>query len=47
MEEPEIINHLNPMSLWDLHLLRSIEESGFINKLYDGKVPGPGTAIAQ
>jgi len=47
MEEPEIVNHLNPMSLWDLHLLRSIEESGFINKLYDGNIPGPGTVIAQ
>ncbi len=47
MEEPEIADRLNPMSLWDLHVLRSIEEGGFINKLYDGKVPGPGTAIAQ
>ncbi len=47
MEEPEIADRLNPMSLWDLHVLRSIDESGFINKLYDGKVPGPGTAIAQ
>jgi hypothetical protein len=47
MEEPEIVNHLNPTSLWDLHFLRSIEESGFIDRLYNGKVPGPGTVVAQ
>ncbi len=47
MEEPEIVNHLNPMSLWNLDVLRSIEESGFTDKLYDGKVPGPGTVIGQ
>jgi hypothetical protein len=47
MEEPEIGRHLNPTSLWDLHLLRSIEESGFIDQLYEGRVPGPGTVLAQ
>lgn len=45
MEEPEIAEKLNPMSLWDLHLLRSIEETGFIDDLYDGRVPGPGRVL--
>ncbi|HEX6510781.1 MAG TPA: hypothetical protein VF157_00660, partial [Chloroflexota bacterium] len=42
MEEPSISQKLNPMSLWDIHLLREIEESEFIDDLYGGKVPGPG-----
>lgn len=42
MEEPEIANKINPMSLWDVHMLRAIDESGFIDDLYGGKVPGPG-----
>lgn len=45
MEEPDIADKLNPMSLWDIHILRSIEESGFIDELYKGEVPGPGTVL--
>jgi len=45
MEEPAIAKGLNPMSLWDFHLLRSIEESGFIEELYGGHVPGPGAIL--
>lgn len=45
MEEPAIAKGLNPMSLWDFHLLRSIEESGFIEELYGGRVPGPGAIL--
>ncbi|HZU04790.1 MAG TPA: ABC transporter substrate-binding protein [Chloroflexota bacterium] len=43
MEEPALAEALQPLSLWDLHLLRAIEESGFIESLYEGHVPGPGT----
>lgn len=42
MEEPQIANKLNPMSLWNIDLLRDIEESEFIDDLYGGNVPGPG-----
>lgn len=42
MEEPEVAEQVNPMSLWDLHLLRTIEDSGFVRELYEGNVPGPG-----
>jgi ABC-type nitrate/sulfonate/bicarbonate transport system substrate-binding protein len=42
MEEPQIASKMNPMSLWDINLLREIEESEFIDDLYGGKVPGPG-----
>jgi hypothetical protein len=42
MEEPTIGEKLNPFSLWDIHLLREIEESEFIDDLYGGNVPGPG-----
>ena len=28
---------VNPMELWDLHTLRKIDDSGFIDKLYSGK----------
>ncbi len=45
MEEPAIADKLNPMSLWDVHLLRGIEESGWIDELYAGQVPGPGRAL--
>jgi ABC-type nitrate/sulfonate/bicarbonate transport system substrate-binding protein len=45
MEEPEISRALNPMSLWDFHFLRSIEESGFVQELYGGRVPGPGSVL--
>jgi ABC-type nitrate/sulfonate/bicarbonate transport system substrate-binding protein len=45
MEEPAIADKLNPMSLWDIHLLRKIEESGFLDELYGGEVPGPGKAL--
>jgi ABC-type nitrate/sulfonate/bicarbonate transport system substrate-binding protein len=45
MEEPAIADKLNPMSLWDIHLLRSIEESGFIDELYGGQVAGPGSVL--
>ncbi len=46
MEEPEIAEKLNPFSLWDIHLLREVEESGFIEELYAGQVPGPGKVVA-
>src|SRR5436190_1135471 len=46
MEEPAIRDALNPMSLWDIHLLRSVEESGYVDTLYDGQVPGPGAVHA-
>jgi hypothetical protein len=31
--DPEIKN-FNPLSLWDLHYLREIDDSGYINRLY-------------
>lgn len=45
MEEPAVADALNPMSLWDVHLLRAIEESGFVDELYGGNVPGPGAVL--
>jgi len=42
MEEPQIGQKLSPFSLWDIHLLREIEESEFIDDLYGGNVPPPG-----
>jgi ABC-type nitrate/sulfonate/bicarbonate transport system substrate-binding protein len=45
MEEPAIADQLNPMSLWDVHLLRTIEDGGWIDDLYGGQVPGPGTTL--
>jgi len=42
MEQPDIASKVNPMSLWDINLLRDIEESEFIDDLYGGQVPGPG-----
>lgn len=47
MEEPEIRDRLNPFSLWDIHLLRGLEESGFVDDLYEGKVPGPGAPLVR
>ena len=47
MEEPEIREGLNPMSLWDIHLLRELEESGFVDELYGGEVPGPGHVLGD
>jgi len=47
MEEPSIRTKLNPFSLWDIHLLREIEESEFIDDLYGGNVPGPGAPPAR
>jgi ABC-type nitrate/sulfonate/bicarbonate transport system substrate-binding protein len=47
MEEPAIREGLNPMSLWDVHLLRELEESGFVDELYGGQVPGPGRVLGQ
>jgi ABC-type nitrate/sulfonate/bicarbonate transport system substrate-binding protein len=46
IQEPAVAG-LNPMSLWDMHALRSIEESEFIDDLYGGKVPGPGAAPSR
>jgi hypothetical protein len=31
--DPEIKN-FNPLALWDLHYLREIDDSGYINRLY-------------
>lgn len=42
MEQPEIRDKVNPMSLWNIHLLRGIEESGYIDELYSGNVPPQG-----
>ena len=42
MEEPGIENKLNPMSIWDIHFLRELEENEFLDDLYGGNVPGPG-----
>src|SRR5690348_3235759 len=39
MEERTIADKINPMSLWDISLLREIEESEFIDDLYGGKAP--------
>jgi hypothetical protein len=47
MEEPAVAEALNPMSLWDVHLLRELEESGFVDELYGGQVPGPGSVLAR
>ncbi|HLH23579.1 MAG TPA: ABC transporter substrate-binding protein [Chloroflexota bacterium] len=47
MEEPAVAEALNPMSLWDVHLLRELEESGFVDKLYGGQVPGPGHVLER
>jgi ABC-type nitrate/sulfonate/bicarbonate transport system substrate-binding protein len=46
IQEPAVAG-LNPMSLWDMHALRSIEESEFIDDLYAGSVPGPGAVPSQ
>jgi ABC-type nitrate/sulfonate/bicarbonate transport system substrate-binding protein len=35
---------INPMALWDLHILRRIDDSGFIRDLYAQKAPDPGQA---
>jgi ABC-type nitrate/sulfonate/bicarbonate transport system substrate-binding protein len=43
MESPGIEKKMNAMSLWDIHLLREIDESEFIDDLYGGNVPSPGT----
>ncbi len=45
MEEPAVAQALNPMSLWDVHLLRSLEERGYMDELYGGSVPGPGSVL--
>lgn len=47
MEEPAIRDALNPMSLWDIDVLRELEESGFVDNLYGGQVPGPGRVLGQ
>jgi hypothetical protein len=31
--DPEI-KHFNPLALWDLHYLREIDDSGYINRQY-------------
>lgn len=46
IQEPAVAG-LNPMSLWDMHLLRAIEESEFIEDLYGGHVPGPGAVPSR
>ncbi|HVA23165.1 MAG TPA: ABC transporter substrate-binding protein [Chloroflexota bacterium] len=46
IQEPAVAG-MNPMSLWDVHLLRSIEESEFIDDLYGGQVPGPGAVPSR
>jgi ABC-type nitrate/sulfonate/bicarbonate transport system substrate-binding protein len=35
MDEPKA-KELSPMSLWDLHYLRDLDDSGFIDRLYGG-----------
>jgi hypothetical protein len=47
MEEPAVADALNPMSLWDIHLLRELEESGYVDALYGGQMPGPGCVLGQ
>ena len=34
---------VNPMELWDLHALRRIDDSGFIDRLYKGASRAAGT----
>lgn len=36
MKAPEA-KEISPLALWDLHFLRHLDNSGFINRLYDGK----------
>ena len=36
MKAPEA-KELSPMSMWDLHFLRQLDSSGFIDRLYDAK----------
>jgi len=36
MKAPEA-KELSPMSMWDLHFLRQLDNSGFIDRLYEGK----------
>jgi hypothetical protein len=33
---------VNPMELWDLHALRRIDDSGFIDQLYKGSSRAAG-----
>ena len=40
MDAPKA-EELSPMSLWDLHYLRDLDDSGFIDELYASE-PGPG-----
>jgi hypothetical protein len=28
---------VNPLSLWDMHIVRKIDDSGFIDRLYGNK----------
>jgi ABC-type nitrate/sulfonate/bicarbonate transport system substrate-binding protein len=37
---------INPMALWDLHYLRRIDDSGFVDELY-AKAPDAGTAASR
>jgi ABC-type nitrate/sulfonate/bicarbonate transport system substrate-binding protein len=36
MREDKDAARINPMALWDLHLIRKIDDSGFVNDLYSG-----------
>jgi len=36
MKAPEA-KELSPIAMWDLHFLRQLDSSGFINRLYEGK----------
>jgi hypothetical protein len=35
MKAPEA-KEISPLALWDLHFLRQLDNSGFINQLYEG-----------
>jgi hypothetical protein len=32
-----VAKEISPLAMWDLHFLRQLDNSGFINQLYDGR----------
>jgi len=31
-----VAKEISPLAMWDLHFLRQLDNSGFIDRLYDG-----------
>ena len=41
MKDPKA-KELSPLALWDLHYLRELDDSGFIDQLYAGRLEAGG-----